>query len=55
MSLQYNMSAGRSLRAWSRRAMAQFHYIRKMKTMYVYLLHCSDGTYYTGVTNNIER
>lgn len=29
MSLQYNMSAGRSLRAWSRRAMAQFHYIRK--------------------------
>jgi putative endonuclease len=26
-----------------------------MKTMYVYLLNCSDGTYYTGVTNNLER
>ena len=26
-----------------------------MKTMYVYILLCSDGTYYTGMTNNIER
>lgn len=23
--------------------------------MYVYILKCSDGTYYTGVTNNITR
>lgn len=23
--------------------------------MYVYILRCSDGSYYTGVTNNIER
>lgn len=23
--------------------------------MYVYILECSDGSYYTGVTNNIER
>ena len=22
---------------------------------YVYMLHCADGSYYTGVTNNIER
>jgi len=22
---------------------------------YVYILRCSDGTYYTGVTNNVER
>jgi len=21
----------------------------------VYLLHCNDGTYYTGITNDIER
>jgi len=26
-----------------------------MKTYYVYILECSDGSYYTGVTNNIER
>jgi putative endonuclease len=26
-----------------------------MKTYYVYILECSDGTYYTGVTNDIER
>jgi len=26
-----------------------------MKILYVYILECSDGTYYTGVTNNIER
>lgn len=23
--------------------------------MYVYILLCSDGTYYTGVTNNLKR
>lgn len=23
--------------------------------MYVYILKCSDGSYYTGVTNNLER
>ena len=23
--------------------------------MYVYILECSDGSYYTGVTNDIER
>ena len=26
-----------------------------MKTMYVYILVCSDKTYYVGVTNNLER
>jgi len=26
-----------------------------MKNYYVYILKCSDGTYYTGVTNNINR
>lgn len=26
-----------------------------MKTMYVYLLKCSDKSYYIGVTNNLER
>ncbi|MBI1287436.1 MAG: GIY-YIG nuclease family protein [Flavobacteriales bacterium] len=26
-----------------------------MKTMFVYLLRCSDGTYYTGVTNDVDR
>ncbi|MCK6648289.1 MAG: GIY-YIG nuclease family protein [Bacteroidia bacterium] len=26
-----------------------------MKTMYVYILKCSDDTFYTGVTNNLER
>ena len=26
-----------------------------MKTMYVYILACSDKTYYVGVTNNLER
>jgi putative endonuclease len=26
-----------------------------MKSMYVYMLQCADDTYYTGVTNNIER
>lgn len=25
-----------------------------MKTMYVYILLCSDKSYYTGVTNNLE-
>ncbi len=26
-----------------------------MKTMYVYILKCSDNSYYIGVTNNLER
>lgn len=26
-----------------------------MKFYYVYILLCSDGTYYTGMTNNLER
>ncbi|MBA5628941.1 GIY-YIG nuclease family protein [Moheibacter lacus] len=26
-----------------------------MKTYYVYILKCKDGTYYTGMTNNLER
>ena len=26
-----------------------------MKTYYVYILHCSDGTYYTGFTSNLTR
>ena len=26
-----------------------------MKTYYVYMLMCTDGTYYTGITNDVER
>jgi len=26
-----------------------------MKFYYVYILKCNDGSYYTGVTNNIEK
>ena len=26
-----------------------------MKYYYVYILKCNDGSYYTGVTNNIEK
>ncbi len=26
-----------------------------MKLFYVYILKCSDNSYYTGITNNIER
>jgi putative endonuclease len=26
-----------------------------MKTMYVYMLQCSDDSYYIGVTNNLEK
>lgn len=26
-----------------------------MKTYFLYILKCSDGTFYTGVTNNLER
>jgi putative endonuclease len=26
-----------------------------MKLYYVYILECSDGTFYTGITNNLER
>ncbi len=26
-----------------------------MKDYFVYIVRCSDGSYYTGITNNIER
>lgn len=26
-----------------------------MKTFYVYILKCNDGSYYTGVTNDLDR
>lgn len=26
-----------------------------MKRYYVYILKCSDGSYYTGITNDVER
>ena len=26
-----------------------------MKTFYVYIIECSDSSYYTGVTNDLER
>ena len=26
-----------------------------MKKYYVYILKCKDGSYYTGVTNNVEK
>ncbi|MEW6739942.1 MAG: GIY-YIG nuclease family protein [Nitrospirota bacterium] len=26
-----------------------------MRSYYIYILQCSDGSYYTGVTNNVER
>ena len=26
-----------------------------IKYLYVYIIKCSDGTYYTGVTNNVEK
>lgn len=26
-----------------------------MKTLYVYILRCGDGSYYTGVTNDLDR
>lgn len=26
-----------------------------MNTYYVYILKCSDGSYYTGITNDLER
>jgi putative endonuclease len=26
-----------------------------MKCYYVYILKCNDGSYYTGVTNNVEK
>src|SRR5271169_295023 len=27
----------------------------EMKTYYIYILQCADGSYYTGVTNNVEK
>jgi len=29
--------------------------LAKMKRYYVYILKCSDNSYYTGVTNDVER
>lgn len=29
--------------------------MKTVKYLYVYILKCSDGTYYTGITNNAER
>ncbi|MCD6090511.1 MAG: GIY-YIG nuclease family protein [Bacteroidales bacterium] len=26
-----------------------------MRSYYVYILSCSDNTFYTGITNNIDR
>ncbi len=26
-----------------------------IKYLYVYIVRCNDGTYYTGITNNIEK
>jgi putative endonuclease len=26
-----------------------------MKSYYIYLLRCSDGSYYTGVTNDVQK
>lgn len=29
--------------------------VKNMKSYFVYILKCADGSYYTGVTNNIEN
>lgn len=29
--------------------------VKKNKIWYVYILECSDGSFYTGVTNNIDK
>ena len=29
--------------------------VARFKILYVYILQCSDGTYYTGVTRNLEN
>ena len=29
--------------------------MKPVKYLYVYILKCSDGTYYTGITNNLEH
>jgi len=26
-----------------------------VKLSFVYIIHCSDGTYYTGITSNLEK
>jgi putative endonuclease len=28
--------------------------MRQFKILYVYILRCSDGSYYAGITNNME-
>ena len=32
-----------------------YSYFKCMKFFYVYILECSDGTYYTGITSNLEK
>ena len=29
--------------------------MKTVKFLYVYILHCSDNSFYTGITNNPER
>jgi len=29
--------------------------MKRFKILYVYMLSCADGTYYTGIRNNLER
>lgn len=29
--------------------------MKPIRHLYVYILKCNDGTYYTGITNNLER
>lgn len=31
------------------------HNLNQMKLLFVYILECADGSYYTGITNNLER
>lgn len=33
----------------------KFHYLQTVKTYYVYILSCSDNTYYTGFTSNLPQ
>jgi putative endonuclease len=32
-----------------------FFYLYPMRTLYVYILHCADDSFYVGVTNSIKR
>ena len=33
----------------------KINYLVKVKTYFVYILKCNDGSYYTGITNDISR